>query len=525
MRTRPNAFSSTGVVSSSSQFASIAGARIKAQGGNVADAAIATSAALCVTQNNLCGLGGDMFALIRMNGKEVIDLNASGRAFERATIEHFKEQGLSKLPARGPGGAITVPGIVSGWAHIHSKYCTMEVKDLLKSAITLAEEGFPATQNYSESIRASEKVFSGMAEWRNTFLRGGKPPEPGSVFKQKDLARSLKSLAEDGLSSFYDGSLADRIVKGLEGTGCLLQSSDLKKHSATFDRARNTEINGNKVYETGPNSQGYTALLWLNLLEAGAKDPTAIQKESLSSIIETGMMAYSQRDKYITDPKFHPLPESFTSKEFARRLLEQGMKKRTVSGHAKDDGDTTYMCISDSEGNSFSWIQSNYMGFGSGVMPAGTGFVLQNRGSYFSLDPENHNSLVPFKRTFHTLCAGMLENEGHFRASFGAMGGDIQPQLHIQMILPLLSGLSDPQEILDRPRWAFPYTIYEKPSEIICESEQLRDSISSFYERDKVRNTGFSSLFGHGQIVALLPEGTVVGGADPRGDGISMPFL
>ena len=525
MRTRPNSFSTKGVVASSSQAASIAGARIKAQGGNVADAAITTSAVLCVTQNNLCGLGGDMFALIRMDGKDIIDLNASGRAFELATIDHFKEQGLSRLSARGPGGAITVPGIVSGWAIIHDKYCTMEVKDLLKPAIELAEKGFPVTQNYSESIHNSEKVFSGMHEWNKTFITGGKPPVPGSVFRQKDLASSLRSLADDGLSSFYDGHLADTIVKGLEGSGCLLQSSDLKKHYATYEKARNTEINGKKIYETGPNSQGYTALLWLNLLEASAKDPTEIQKESLSSVIAAGMLAYSQRDLYITDPKFHPLPDGFTSKEFARRLHELGNKRRNASGRAKDNGDTTYMCISDSEGNSFSWIQSNYMGFGSGVMPAGTGFVLQNRGSYFSLDPEHHNSLAPFKRTFHTLCAGMLEEEGQFKSSFGAMGGDIQPQLHMQMILPLLSDLSDPQEILDRPRWAFPYTIYEKPSEIICESEQLRDSISSFYEKGKVRNIGFSSQFGHSQIVTLLPQGTVAGAADPRGDGTSMPFL
>jgi gamma-glutamyltranspeptidase/glutathione hydrolase len=525
MRTRPNSFSTKGVVASSSQLASIAGAKIKSLGGNVADAAIAASAVLCVTQNNLCGLGGDMFALIRMGEKEIIDLNASGRAFELATIEYFKKHALSKLNARGPGGAITVPGIVSGWAHIHSRYCTMEVKDLLRSAIETAEEGFPVTQNYSESIRVSEKVFSGMAEWNKTFLPGGKPPAAGSVFKQKELAGSLKSLAEDGLTSFYDGNLADRIVKGLEGSGCLLQSSDLKKHYVTYEKAKNTEINGKKIYETGPNSQGYTALLWLNLLEAGAKDPTAIQKESLSSVIAAGMAAYSQRDKYITDPKFHPLPDGFTSKQFAQKLLEQGEKNRITGRQGKDDGDTTYMCISDSEGNSFSWIQSNYMGFGSGVMPAGTGFVLQNRGSYFSLDPENHNSLAPFKRTFHTLCAGMLTEDSHFKASFGAMGGDIQPQLHIQMILPLLSDLSDPQEILDRPRWAFPYTIYEKPSEIICESDQLRDSISSFYQKEKVRNIGFSSQFGHSQIVTLLPEGTVVGAADPRGDGISMPFL
>ncbi|EQD37064.1 gamma-glutamyltranspeptidase, partial [mine drainage metagenome] len=295
MRTRPNAFSTKGVVASSSQIASIAGAKIAAQGGNVADVAIATSSVLCVTQNNLCGLGGDLFALIRMNDKEVIDLNASGRAFEQATIDYFGERGLSTLPARGPGGAIMVPGIVSGWKHIHREYCTMEVKDLLASAIRVAEEGFPVTQNYSESIRISAKVFSGMQEWNRTFMPDRTAPAPGTVFRQKDLARSLKALADDGLSSFYDGHLADTIFRGLEGTGCLLQSSDLKKHVAIHGKAGSTQIKGSRIYETGPNSQAYTALLWLNLLKAGAKDGESIENESLSKILETGMIAYGQR--------------------------------------------------------------------------------------------------------------------------------------------------------------------------------------------------------------------------------------
>jgi len=525
MRTRPNAFSTKGVIASSSQVASVAGAKIASMGGNVADVAIATSSVLCVTQNNLCGLGGDMFALIRMNDKEVMDLNASGRAFEQATIDYFREKGLSTLPARGPGGAITVPGIVSGWKHIHSKYCTMEVKDLLDPAIRAAEEGFPVTQNYSESIRISSKVFSGMHEWNRTFMPDGEAPAPGTVFRQKELAKSLRALADDGLSSFYDGHLADLIFRGLEGTGCLLQTSDLRKHTATFGKAGSTEFKGSRIYETGPNSQAYTTLLWLNLLKAGAKDEDSIENESLSRIIETGMIAYAQRDRYITDPKFHPIPEEFTTLKFAKKILDGKTATRSANQDADDPGDTTYMCVADSEGNSLSWIQSNYMGFGSGVMPAGTGFVLQNRGSYFSLDPEHHNALAPFKRTFHTLCAGMIEEDGAFKASFGAMGGDIQPQLHMQMILPLLSDSSDPQGIIDRPRWAFPYTIYEKPSEIICESGELKDEIGAFYGKEKVSYKGFSSQFGHAQIVTMLPSGTVIGGSDHRGDGISMPFL
>ncbi len=521
MRTRPNAFSTKAVISSSSVQASLAGAKVLEAGGNVADAAIATSAVLCVTQNNLCGLGGDMFSLIHMNNDNVENLNASGRAFRRATIEHFREKGLSTLPSHGPDAAVTVPGLVSGWMELHRKYATMEVKDLLTPAYRFASNGYPLTQNYSNGIAMSSRFLGGFDEWKRIFMPEGRAPSPGTIFKQKDLAGCLKELMDDGLDSYYRGHFGERIVNGLDGSGSLLSMDDLKEHKATWQEPLRTDFEDHTVFETGPNSQAATAILWLNLIKASGKNLDYYRKNP-SEMIKLGFAAYSVRDREITDPDFHKIPDSFFSMEFARDLLSRdwGFSEERRSN---DGGDTTYFCLADAEGNSLSVIQSNYMGYGSGVMPKGTGFVLQNRGSYFSLDEKHHNSLQPGKRTFHTLCAGMLLSGSQYEATFGSMGGDIQPQLHIQMLQHLLEDRTDPQSILDAPRWAFPYTIYDKPKEIICESSELENMLSEHFSHERVRNVGFSSQLGHAQIVSLLNGRVVVGAADPRGDGISIP--
>lgn len=519
MRSRPNAFSTEAVVSSSSLQASYAGTRVLEAGGNIVDAAIATSAVLCVTQNNLCGLGGDTFVLLQIDGKPVIDLNGSGRSFENASIENYTKKGLKEIPHRGPEAVVTVPGIVRAWADLHKRYCTMEVKDLLKYAFSLANEGYPITQNYSESIGISYKYLSAYPGWKDVFAPGGVIPSSGTIFKQKDLARTLGTLMSDGLSSFYDGVLADKITNGLNDLGVEITSDDLKNHTSTFQEPLETDFNEFKIFETAPNSQAATAILWLNMLGHTG------QPYSLKNVLSTGMIAYSQRDRYITDPDFFALPEDFTSKRFARDLLDTKVQWQEEGSTARDRGDTVYFSITDSSMNSISVIQSNFMGFGTGIVPAGTGLVLQNRGIYFSLDPAHHNSLQPRKRTFHTLCAGMIKKGSDFVSSFGSMGGDIQPQLHMQLLLGIMKHTGDPQTVLDTPRWAFPYSIYEKPREIICESEDLEREIKKSFPDRNVRNRGFSSEFGHAQITARLENGTVVGGADPRGDGVSLPVI
>lgn len=525
MRTRPDAFSSRGVVSSSSQQSSLAGARVLENGGNVADAAIATSAVLCVTQNNLCGLGGDMFALIRMDGKPIVDMNGSGRASRNANIEYFRNKGLDKLPPRGEMAALTVPGIVDAWRTIHSKYATMEMKDLLAPAIKLASEGLPVTHNYHRSVEVTANHL-GEYGWGEVFTPGGKVPEVGSLFKQKDLAQTLTAIATEGPESYYRGNLADRIIKGLDGTGTLLDGEDFRNHSTTLTKPLTTNFRGYDIYETSPNSQGATAILWLNLYELMEPDNNSDAETKFEKAIKSGLLAYGERSRHITDPTHHSLPDDFCSKNYAENVLASSGDFSRISGERKDPGDTTYFNLADSEGNSLSVIQSNYMGFGSGIVPKGTGFVLQNRGSYFSLDPEHHNVLKPNKRTFHTLCASMAEKDGEFMFSAGTMGGDIQPQIHFQMITGLIDDGLDPQLVLDRPRWAFPHSIYENPGDMIVEAG-LYGTISSYRNNllGLKKIDEMSSQTGHAQIVQKNAFGVVVGGADPRGDGFSISAM
>ena len=525
MRTRPNAMSPYGVTASSSLQASLIGSSIMEMGGNVVDAAIATSAALCVTQNNLCGLGGDLFALIRINGKPVSDYNGSGRAAKSATIEFFEERGIKNIPQRGELSAITVPGIVDSWEKIHNNYGTMEFSDLLGPALKLAKEGFPVTHNYSKSVEISSPHLEQYG-WGQVFKPDGRLPEPGIVFKQPDLAATLDVLISEGPETFYSGYLLDRIITGLRDKGTLLEESDFRQHKTTVETPLKTNYKGYDIFETNPNSQGATVLLWLNLLSELQENRKSLnESEEFREIIRTGLIAYRERSKFITDPAFLDLPKNFTSPSYARELITED-PGRHEGGEASDPGDTTYFTIADNDGNSVSIIQSNYMGFGSGIVPSGTGFVLQNRGCYFSLEKDHHNSLQPGKRTFHTLCAAMAEKDGDFRFSLGTMGGDVQPQIHVQLIRSLIDKGLDPQLSLDAPRWVFPGTIYEESGKLMAEVplyDKLRD-----YDLQGLPILPLehhSSQTGHAQITLRTGDGVVIGGSDPRGDGVAIPVM
>lgn len=522
MRTRPNAMSKRAVVTSSSAQASLIGARIMEAGGNVVDAAIATSAALAVTQNNLCGIGGDMFALVRMDDRGVTDVNGSGRAGSLATVDFYREKGMREIPQRGEYSAITVPGLVGGWLSLHRQYASMEISQLLKPAFELASEGFPVTHNYSQSIETTSRYLS-QYNWAHLFMPSGRIPRAGELFRQPDLSMTIKELMENGLESFYDGHLADRIISGLSRHNSLITDDDFRKHRTTVGKPLQAEYHGIRVYETSPNSQGAAAIIWLNILEAMSSEGSP--GLSPYDVMRSGLSAYSERSRWITDPEYLSIPDSVLSKEHAADLMGQEITTDKNAG-LKDRGDTTYFTVADSEGNAVSFIQSNYMGFGSGIVPDGTGFVMQNRGCYFTLDEKHHNSLKPGKRTFHTLCASMGEKDGDLLFSLGTMGGDIQPQIHVQLIRHMVDEGMDPQLALDSPRWAMPFTIYEKPSQGLFESSLGENEISALNRILQSRKIeGFSSQFGHAQAIMVLPGGVIEGGADPRGDGLAIPVL
>ena len=530
--TRSALAASKGMVASSHELASFYGARILSDGGNVVDAALATSAILCVTQNNLCGLGGDLFALVKFNGR-ILNLNGSGRASENATIKFYRDENkLKEIPQRGPFAALTVPGIVHAWGELHTKFGTIELKKLLAPAIYYAKKGFPITRNYSSSIKASTRFLGEFNEWSKIFLPNGSVPEAGYLLRQGDLADSLEQIANEGPSTFYSGSLSEKIVKGINKQRGLINESDLKSHSSTWQVPPKTNYRGVNIFETAPNSQAATVLLWLNMLEEyDLPNKYLIDSPELFEIlVDTCLKSYAERAKQIADPAYSELKPEFLLKDYARSLLRSRLDLFSLSNQKqKVSGDTTYFTVGNSEGDCVSAIQSNYMGFGSGLVPEGTGLVLQNRGCYFSLDERHHNALAPLKRTFHTLCASFGESEsGRTLFSLGCMGGDIQPQVHVQLMTKILDYRIDLQKAIDSPRWVIPFSIYEKPSVIYFEPGI--DVVTSQKE-NIVRAKGLalekfdslSSLTGHAQAIQF-GEDLLKGAADPRGDGAAIGF-
>lgn len=510
-------------VTSSHPLATLAGVDVLKKGGNVVDAAIAVSSVLCVVQNNMCGLGGDLFALIRSNGR-VYGLNASGRAAEAASVDYFRNKGYTEIPKTGPLAAVTVPGIVSGWGELQRSFGTFELPELMQDSARIAEEGFPMTKNYSNSILNSSESLGRFRGWRETFLPGGSVPETGYILKQPHLATTLREIAIGGPENFYRGDLMDRITKGIEAEGGILAAQDFEAHYATWDQPVMTEYRGFKVFETAPNSQGATVLLWLNMLEDHDLSKIADGSPELMELMfRTGYATYTARARHIADPAFHPFPTEFLSKEFARRLEEDSRPEWTPG--ERTEGDTTYFAVANADGDCVSVIQSNYMGFGSGLMPPGTGVVLHNRGCYFTLEDSHHNKVEPRKRTFHTLCASIIEREGRPAFVLGSMGGDVQPQIHVQLITALVDRGSDVQLAIDSPRWGALGTIYEKSQTLVVEEGLQEQALLLRKKGYPVRVLkGYSSLLGHAQAIAFGSHGELMAGADPRGDGAAIGF-
>ncbi len=506
---RPEVYSKKHIVTSSSIFSSLSGNRILNMGGNVADAAISTSAVLCVVQNNLCGLGGDGFILGKINDHMFV-INGSGKSSHNASIDYFKNLGFDSIPKQGPMSAINVPGLVRSWIDLWKTYGSMDFKDLLKDAISLAEDGFPVTSSYIQSIRSSIP-YSLDKEWIEAYNRG--EMNPGDLFKQKKLSRTLRAISEDPYS-FYEGNLADGISKGFSQKGIILDDYDLEKHSSLIQEPMSLQYEDVTVYETPPNSQGSTVLAWLDLYSNS-------EKKGIREFYKAGMEAMEYRRNFIGDPERENIDNGIV-KNGNWRKIGRTNNGEVIGYKEKDDGDTTYFTIGDQNGQMISMIQSNYMGFGSLVMPTGMGFTLQNRGSYFSLDPNSRNCLEPEKRTFHTLSAsiGLKDSEPFF--SLGTMGGDVQPQIHALLINNLLNKMKA-QRSIEAPRAVFPGTIYERNDTLYYETGFKEiDRIRDLFQNVKELEYG-NHMFGHSQMIIYLDSGVINGGADLRGDGFAVP--
>jgi gamma-glutamyltranspeptidase/glutathione hydrolase len=519
--TRSPVIARRGVVATSHPLAVHAGIEMLRRGGNAVDAAIATAITLTVVEPTSNGIGSDAFALV-WDGEKLYGLNGSGRAPKALTLEAVKALGHETMPTRG-WLPVTVPGAPAAWRDLHRRFGRLRCAELFEPAIFYAEHGHPVApivaQYWSYAAQAYAPLTSPeFAGWHKTFTRNGRAPAAGEVWASPDHAQTLRRLAQSSCDDFYRGELAEQIVRFAQETGGLLTAQDLKEHRSTWVEPIKTSYRSYEVWEIPPNGQGLVALMGLNILENF--ELTQHPRDSAESFhlqIEALKLAFADGLRYIADPEFVPVPtEKLLSKAYAaqRRALIADRALDAIFGDPYAGG-TVYLCTADGDGMMVSFIQSNYMGFGSGIVVPGTGIALQNRGACFSLDPAHPNALAPGKRPYHTIIPGFLTREGKAIGPFGVMGGFMQPQGHIQMIVNTIDYQMNPQASLDAPRWQW---IRAKEIEVESDADpKVIEGLRAMGHAVKAVEPG--GRFGRGQIIWRLPSGAYIAGSDKRADG------
>jgi gamma-glutamyltranspeptidase/glutathione hydrolase len=448
-----------GMVATGQPLAAQVGLDILRKGGNAIDAAIATNAALGLMEPMSCGIGGDLYALVwdARTGK-LYGLNASGRSPYRATRALFAAKGLSQIPTSGPL-SWSVPGCVDGWEELRKRFGTMTLDQVLEPSIRYALEGFPVSPVIAGYWRSAERKLSGTPDAARTYLIDGRSPRAGQVFKNPNLARSYREIAQGGRDAFYRGRIARDIVAFSDHTGGLFTLNDFTDHTSTWVDPVGTTYRGYEVWEIPPPGQGIAVLEMLNLLEAydlkklGPESP-----EYWHLFLEAKKLAYADRARYYADPAFAKLPTAeLISKEYAGRRRPLIDPRKALVGVPAGDpklgaSETVYLCVVDKDRNCVSLIQSNYMGFGSGLVPGDLGFALQNRGTLFALDEHHANRLEPHRRPFHTIIPSLVTLGGKPWFVFGVMGGDMQPQGQVEVLVNLIDFGMNVQEAGEAPR-------------------------------------------------------------------------
>nr|BBH88479.1 gamma-glutamyltransferase [Thermosporothrix sp. COM3] len=544
-------YATRGMVATAHYLATQAGVQLLAQGGNALDAALAANLAMTVVYPSTCSAGGDLFLLIwDAKTRQLHALNASGRAPRGLTPELCAARRLRKLPLRGPL-SINVPGAVDGWFEAWERFGSASIEAIFSPAIQLAEEGMPVSPKlHTWFTEAAEGVLGPWSSSAEVYLTGGAPPAAGSILRQPRLARSYKMLAHEGPEVFYRGPLGQSITEYVQRCGGVLSMEDLAKHQSNWVEPIKTTYRGYEIYEFPPNSQGLTALEMLNILEGYDLASLGYQSpEYLHLLLEAKKLAFADRDRFISDPDVVEIPlERLLSKAYAAELRQRIDIQRASrsAGPPEPPGDTTYLCAADRYGNVVSLIQSLYYGFGSGVVGGDTGILLHNRGSYFSLDPRHANYLQPGKRTMHTLAPAMVLQNGQPYLAFGSMGGDAQPQIHVQLLTAVIDFQLNIQQAIAAPRWRsgrFQLDQSGKEYELGGQSgvDDYQDhSIIEAVELERrfpadvptaldLRGHHVSVLgpyedrMGHVQAIAIHPETHVfAGAADPRCDGLAL---
>lgn len=518
-----------GMVSTSNPLAAQTGLAILREGGNAADAAIAAAAVLNVTEPASTGIGGDCFALYYdAKTKQVTALNGSGRAPGALTLNTFRDK--QEIAPHSPH-AVTVPGTAAGWEDLLKRHGTMSLSHVLQDAIHYARDGYPVGPVFAASWARLELLLR-QRPHTSEYLPNGKVPIAGQLVQLPELANTLQAVADGGAQAFYTGRLAESIVSTLEPLGGLMTLDDLKAHRSTWEQHISTEYRGITVYECPPNGQGLVALLALNIVSDLHLDKMAWDSpERLHLEVEAMRLAFADARQYVADQATNPAPLEFLlSRSYAReraQLISSDSAMQPPSyGVPAAGSDTVYLTAVDGDGNACSFINSLYMGFGTGIVAKATGIFLQNRGALFSLDAEHPNALAPGKRPYHTIIPGMALRNDELWASFGVMGGFMQPQGHFQVLRAMLDDDLNPQEALDRPRFCL--LDGSADSALALEEGIPMATMARLAEMGHpvrpVTGSG-RGVFGDGHIIRRDAEtGVLYGGSDPRKDGLTAAF-
>ena len=446
-----------GMVASSHPLATQIGLEILKQGGSAVDAAIAVNAALGLMEPTGNGIGGDLFAIVwDAKSKKLYGLNASGPAPKKLSLEYFQKNNLSEYPEFGPL-PVTVPGAVAGWSELHKKFGKLPIDRLFKPTIAYAREGFPVTETIAYYFTLNKQRFQDYPNFKEVWMANGDVPKTGEIFKNPALGNTLETLADKGLSEFYTGDIARITADFIQAQGGFLSYDDLASYRPEWVQPISTDYRGYEVWELPPNTQGLATLQILNILEGfNLAELGLYSTEYIHLFIEAKKLAFADRAKFYADPRFAKLPiETLLSKDYATKRRQEINPKKAALVDASglpQYGDTVYLTTADQEGNMVSLIQSNYSGMGSGMTPPKLGFMLQNRGTLFSLDPKHLNVVAGGKRSFHTIIPAFVTKDGDPYISFGVMGGATQPQAQAQVLINIIDFGMNLQEAGDAPR-------------------------------------------------------------------------
>lgn len=520
---RRSAVLADNVVAASQPLATQAGLAMLAKGGNAVDAALATAITLALVEPSGNGVGSDAFAIV-WDGKELHGLNASGRSPAGWTPERFAQ--YDKMPFRG-WESVTVPGAVSAWVALSERFGKLPFAELFEPAIGYAEQGFIVTPKIAELWRRAQKDLEGLPGFPEAFLPEGRAPKAGERFINKPLARTFRLIAETRGKAFYEGALAEAICAFATEHGALLTREDMAAHKADWCGTISQKFDDLELHEIPPNGQGIAALMALGILSHTAiRDLDADDPRAFHLQIEAMKLALADAEAFVADGD-HMTPvtvEDLLKGSYlsARAKLIDETRAQDFKSGAPKNGGTVYLTAADASGMMVSFIQSNYAGFGSGVVVPGTGISLQNRGAGFSLDPESPNRVGPNKRPFHTIIPGFLMGPDGPLMSFGVMGGPMQAQGHVQMVLRTQLWGQDPQMAVDAPRWRVTQGL-----EIACEdtmSAATLEALTAMGHIISLEAPDNAFGFGGAQLICRLEGSGYAAGSDPRKDGLASGF-